>query len=163
MRTLTLSGILLTHETLFAMYQDVSLRFYAGGPPLFDLYTRYLYEKIFGEAFVARVGEKLDSMRQGFHDRYAGRIEALVRLTKAQDPFFASLGGNAASFAAIPCPVLVLAGAEDRAIPPSQQRKIPSVIPHATYEEIPGAGHVVYLEKPEVFWPRVRRFLDDGR
>jgi pimeloyl-ACP methyl ester carboxylesterase len=102
-------------------------------------------------------------MRQGFHDRYAGRIEALVRLTKAQDTFFASLQENAASFAGIPCPVLVLAGAEDRAIPPSQQRRIPSVIPHAAYEEIPGAGHVVYLEKPEVFWPRVRAFLDRAR
>lgn len=158
--SLTLSGILLTQETLFAMYQDVSLRFYAGGAPLFDLYTRYLYEKIFAEAFVARVGPKLESMRQGFNDRYASRIEALVRLTKAQDPFFAALPENAASFAAIPCPVLVLAGAEDRAIPPSQQRRIPSVIPHAVYEEIPGAGHVVYLEKPEVFWPRVRLFQD---
>jgi pimeloyl-ACP methyl ester carboxylesterase len=145
-KSLTLSGILLTNEALFEMYQDVSLRFYAGGPPLFDLYTRYLYEKIFAEAFVARVGPKLESMRQAFHDRYAGRIE--------------SLDGNAASFAAIPCPVLVLAGAEDRAIPTSQQRKIPGVIPHARYEEIPGAGHVVYLEKPDVFWPRVRRFLD---
>ena len=161
--SLVLSGILLTEETLFAIYQDVSLRFYAGGPALFDLYTRYLYEKIFAEAFVARVGPKLESMRQGFHDRYASRIEALVRLTKAQDPFFASLGEHAASYAAIPCPVLVLAGAEDRAIPPSQQRRIPSVIPHAVYEEIPGAGHVVYLEKPEVFWPRVRLFLDGAR
>ena len=157
--SLTLSGILLTQETLFAMYQDVSLRFYAGGPPLFDLYTRYLYEKIFAEAVVARAGPKLESMRQGFHDRYAGRIDALVRLTKAQDPFFAALGENAESYAAIPCRVLVLAGAEDRAIPPPQQRRIPTVIPHAVYEEIPGAGHVVYLEKPEVFWPRVRRFL----
>ncbi len=161
--TLVLSGILLTREALFSMYQDVSLRFYAGGPPLFDLYTRYLYEKIFGEEFVVRAGPKLESMRQGFHDRYAGRIEALVRLTRAQDPFFASLEENAASFAAIPCPVLVLAGAEDRAIPTSQQRKIASLILHAVYEEIPGSGHVVYLEKPEVFWPRLRRFLDGSR
>ena len=161
-RSLVLSGILLTRETLFDMYQDVSLRFYAGGPPLFDLYTRYLYEKIFAEAFVAKVGEKLETMRRGFHDRYAGRIEALVRLTKAQDPFFASLGGNAATYAAIPCPVLVLAGAEDRAIPTSQQKRISGVIPHAIYEEIPGAGHVVYLEKPEVFWPRARRFFGEA-
>jgi len=161
--SLTLSGILLTQETLFVMYQDVSLRFYAGGPPLFDLYTRYLYEKIFGEEFVARVGPKLESMRRGFNDRYASRIEALVRLTKAQDSFFAALEENAASYAAIPCPVLVLAGAEDRAIPPSQQRRIPTVIPHAVYEEIPGAGHVVYLERPDIFWPRLRRFLDGSR
>jgi pimeloyl-ACP methyl ester carboxylesterase len=163
LQSLTLSGILLTNETLFAMYQDVSLRFYAGGPVLFDLYTRYLYEKIFAEAFVARVGARLESMRQGFHDRYANRIDALVRLTKAQDPFFAALAENAAGYAAIPCPVLVLAGAEDRAIPPTQQKKILSVIPHAVYEEIPGAGHVVYLERPEVFWPRVRRLMDGAR
>jgi len=158
-RTLTLSGILLTKETLFSMYQDLSLRFYAGGPPLFDLYTRYLYEKIFGEEFVSRVGEKLESMRSIFRDRYRDRIEALVRLTEAQDPFFASLEANAPHYAAIPCPVLVLAGAEDRAIPPSQQRKIAAVIPHARYEEIEGAGHVVYLERPDLFWPRVRRFF----
>jgi pimeloyl-ACP methyl ester carboxylesterase len=159
LHTLTLSGVLLMRETLFSMYQDLSLRFYRGGPELFDLYTRYLYEKIFGEAFVARVGEKLESMRGNFRDRYRDRIEALVRLTEAQDPFFASLEENAAGYAAIPCPVLVLAGAEDRAIPPSQQRKIASVIPHARYEEIEGSGHVVYLERPDLFWPRVRRFF----
>jgi pimeloyl-ACP methyl ester carboxylesterase len=124
-----------------------------------DLYTRYLYEKIFGEAFVSRVGEKFESMRNNFCDRYRDRIEALVRLTEAQDPFFAGLEANKPLYAAIPCPVLLLAGAEDRAIPPSQQRKITGVIPHARYEEIEGAGHVVYLERPDLFWPRVRRFL----
>jgi pimeloyl-ACP methyl ester carboxylesterase len=159
LHTLTLSGILLTKETLFSMYQDLSLRFYRGGPELFDLYTRYLYEKIFGEAFVSRVGEKLESMRNNFCDRYRDRIEALVRLTEAQDPFFAGLEANKPLYAAIPCPVLLLAGAEDRAIPPSQQRKITGVIPHARYEEIEGAGHVVYLERPDLFWPRVRRFF----
>jgi pimeloyl-ACP methyl ester carboxylesterase len=159
LHTLTLSGILLTKEMLFSMYQDLSLRFYRGGPELFDLYTRYLYEKIFGEAFVSRVGEKLESMRNNFCDRYRDRIEALVRLTEAQDPFFAGLEANKPLYAAIPCPVLLLAGAEDRAIPPSQQRKITGVIPHARYEEIEGAGHVVYLERPDLFWPRVRRFL----
>ena len=159
LHTLTLSGVLLTREMLFSMYQDLSLRFYRGGPELFDLYTRYLYEKIFGEAFVTRVGEKLESMRSNFRDRYRDRIEALVRLTEAQDPFFGSLEANAPRYAAIPCPVLVLAGAEDRAIPPSQQRKITAVIPRARYEEIEGAGHVVYLERPDFFWPRVRRFF----
>ncbi|HSB64578.1 MAG TPA: alpha/beta hydrolase [Thermoanaerobaculia bacterium] len=159
LHTLTLSGVLLTKETLFSMYQDMSLRFYRGGPELFDLYTRYLYEKIFGEAFVTRVGEKLEAMRGNFRDRYRDRIEALVRLTEAQNPFFAALEANAPRYAAIRCPVLVLAGAEDRAIPPSQQRKIAAVIPHARYEEIEGSGHVVYLERPDLFWPRVRRFF----
>jgi 3-oxoadipate enol-lactonase len=157
--TLTLSGILLSHETLFSMYQELSLRFYRGGRELFEIYTHYMYEKIFGEAFVARVAEKLETMRQNFNDRYKERIHALIRLTEAQNPFFEALDANLAGYAAIGVPTLILAGAEDRAIPPRVQRKIADLIPSARYEEIEGSGHVVYLERPDLFWPRLRRFL----
>lgn len=98
-------------------------------------------------------------MRQNFVDRYKERVHALVRLTEAQDPFFDALEANAPGYAAIPCPVLVLAGEEDRTIPPKVQRKITGVVPRARYEEIEGSGHVVYLERPEIFWPRLRRFF----
>ena len=60
LHTLTLSGILLSHEVLFQMYQDISLRFYRGGPEIFELYTHYMYEKIFGESFVRAYQDKLD-------------------------------------------------------------------------------------------------------
>ena len=158
LHTLTLSGIHLSHETLFSTYQEVSLAFYAGGEPLFDLYTRYLYEKIFGESFATRAAEKLPHMRRGFHDRFRGRIGSLVKLTLAQDPFFASLDANLPGYRAIGAPALVLAGDEDRAIPPRAQRKIAGLLPSCRYEEIPGAGHVAYLEEPELFWDRVVRF-----
>jgi pimeloyl-ACP methyl ester carboxylesterase len=159
LHTLTLSGILLTRETLFAMYQELSFRFYRGGPEAFELYTHYLYEKIFGEAFVTRVRPKLESMRQNFFDRYRDRVHALVRLTEAQDPFFDALEANGPGYAAIPCPVLILAGAEDRTIPPRVQRKILDVVPQARFEEIESSGHVVYLERPDLFWPRLRRYF----
>jgi pimeloyl-ACP methyl ester carboxylesterase len=85
LRTLILSGIILSHETLFEMYEALSLRFYSGGRDAFDLYTRYMYDKIFGESFVTRVGpERLESMRQNFHDRYHDRTTALIRLTEAR-------------------------------------------------------------------------------
>jgi pimeloyl-ACP methyl ester carboxylesterase len=158
LHTLTLSGILLSHEELFSTYQEVSLAFYAGGEPLFDLYTRYLYEKIFGEAFSARAKEKLPQMRRGFHDRYRGRIDSLVKLTRAQDPFFAALDGNLPGYRAVTAPALVLAGEEDRAISPRAQRKIAELLPNGRYEEIPRAGHVLYLEEPDLFWPRLLRF-----
>src|SRR5204862_6973209 len=74
LHTLVLSGIILSHETLFDMYEELSLRFYRGGPEAFELYTRYMYEKIFGEAFVNAVGaELLESARQSFHQRYRDR------------------------------------------------------------------------------------------
>ncbi|MHB8797272.1 MAG: alpha/beta fold hydrolase [Thermoanaerobaculia bacterium] len=160
LHTLTLSGILLSHEELFSMYQEISLRFYRGGPEVFELYTHYMYEKIFGEAFVSAMKESLPDLRSRFHDRYKDRAHALVRLTLAQDPFFEALGGNLAGYAAFRGPVLVVPGAEDRTIPKWVQKKLLSVFPDARWEPIEGSGHVVYLEKPDAFFGVLRRFLE---
>ena len=159
LHTLTLSGILLSHEELFSMYQEISLRFYRGGPEVFELYTHYMYEKIFGEAFVAAMKESLPALRARFHDRYRDRTHALIRLTLAQDPFFEALDGNLAGYAAFPGPVLVVPGAEDRTIPTWVQKKLLSVFRAARWEPIEGSGHVVYLEKPDAFFGVLRRFL----
>lgn len=158
--TQTLSGILLSRERTFELYQAMSLRFYAGGPELFPLYTYYLYEKIFGEPFLTAVDPAdLEAMRSRFEQRYAGRIHSLVRLTEAQNPFFAGLEERLGDYRAVTAPTLVLAGAQDRAIPLWAQRKLVEVFPRSRYEEIPGAGHVVYLERRDLFFPRLRRFL----
>jgi pimeloyl-ACP methyl ester carboxylesterase len=160
LRTLTLSGILLSHETLFEMYEALSLRFYRGGAAAFELYTHYMYEKIFGEAFVTAVGaERLESMRQRFHERYAQRVHSLVRLTEAQDPFFAALDANMPGYRAITALTLVMPGADDRAIPVAAQRKICDILPNARWSPIAGSGHVVYLEQPDVFWPALTAFI----
>ena len=58
LHTLTLSGIILSREELFEMYEALSLRFYRLGPDGFGLYTHYLYEKIFGEPFVAKLARR---------------------------------------------------------------------------------------------------------
>ncbi|HPS80133.1 MAG TPA: alpha/beta fold hydrolase, partial [Thermoanaerobaculaceae bacterium] len=87
LHTLTLSGILLFPEELFEMYEALSLRFYRRGPEAFGLYTHYLYEKIFGEAFVRRVTrDGLEPMRLRFEERFGSQIHSLIRLTEAQDP-----------------------------------------------------------------------------
>jgi 3-oxoadipate enol-lactonase len=160
LHTLTLSGILLSRETLFDMYQAISLRFYRGGPALFPLYTHYMYEKIFGEDFVRATGpERLEAMRQRFEERYAQRIFSLVRLTEAQDPFFAALPGRLPEYRAIRTPTLLMPGADDRAIPLSMQRRIADILPDTRWHPIARSGHVVYLEQPDAFWPALRAFL----
>jgi 3-oxoadipate enol-lactonase len=164
LHTLTLSGILLSHETLFAMYQALSMRFYEGGPDLFPLYTHYMYEKIFGEDFVTAAGaERLEAMRQRFAERYAHRIFSLVRLTEAQDPFFAALEENLPAYRAIRTPTLIMPGADDRAIPVPAQRKITEILPDTRWYPIARSGHVVYLEKPDAFWPALRAFMTAKR
>ena len=159
LHTLTLSGIILSREHLFDLYQDLSLRFYRGGPEVFEIYTHYMYEKIFGEAFVAAAWEKLEVMREKFHDRYRERVHSLVRLTEAQNPFFEGLENRMPEYRAIRTPTLVVAGEDDRCIPPKAQRKIVDIIPGSRWESIPESGHVVYLEKPDEFFGMLRRFM----
>jgi 3-oxoadipate enol-lactonase len=153
LHTLVLSGIILSHETLFEMYENLSLRFYRGGSDAFDLYTRYMYEKIFGEAFVRAAGaERLEAMRQNFHQRYHELTTALTRLTEAQDPFFAALDARMPEYRAIPTPTLVIAGDEDRVMAPKVQKKITTILPNSRFELIADSGHVVYLEQTDRFF-----------
>lgn len=159
LHTMVLSGILLFPDALFEMYEDLSLRFYRGSREVFELYTHYMYEKIFGEAFVRRVGrDGLEPMRRRFVDRWADHRHALIRLTEAQAPFFAAVEENLPGYRAADVPTLVLAGEHDRTIPPWTQRRIAEVLPVCRYEEIPGCGHVAYLEAPDAFFGRVREW-----
>src|SRR5512141_1281790 len=111
-----------------------------------------MYEKIFGESFVRAYQDKLDSMRQKFHERYKDKLHALIRLTEAQDPFFAALDTQLPQYRAIRTPTLIMAGAEDRAIPAWVQRKLSDIMPNARFELVADSGHVVYLEKPDLFF-----------
>jgi pimeloyl-ACP methyl ester carboxylesterase len=157
--TLTVSGILLTEDRLFEMYEDISLRFYRGGPEAFELYTHYMYEKIFSERFVRTLEpEQLEKMRQNFYDRYWDKTHCLIRLTEAQDPFFAALEENDAGYRAIQTPTLILAGDQDRAIPPWVQRKLCDILPNTRFVLAEECGHVVYLERAAFFFDNLKRF-----
>lgn len=160
LHTNTLSGILLSHERQFQMYQDLSLRFYAGGPEAFEIYTHYLYEKIFGEPFLrATPPETLEEMRQRFFDRYKDRVHSLVRLTEAQIPFFDGLDERMVEYRAVETPTLLISGSQDRALPLWQQQKILDVFPNIRFELVEGSGHVVYLEKKDVFFALLKSFM----
>ena len=161
--TLNISGILLSREALFDMYQQLSLRFYAGGAEAFELYTYYMYEKIFGEDFLRSVGgDRLEKMRLSFFERYKDRTVALKRLTLAQDRFFAELDSRRKEYEAIATPALVIAGEDDRVIAPKVQRKITTILPNSRFEVIPDAGHVVYLERPDIYFGKLREFFARG-
>ena len=160
LRTLTLSGIILSREELFEQYEAISLRFYREGPERFDLYTEYMYEKIFGETFVRKVTRAgLEPMRQRFNDRYKNDVHCLIRLTEAQEEYFGELDNRMSEYRAVATPTLIMPGAQDRAIPLWAQKKMLDVFPNARWELIPDAGHVVYLERPDVFFPTLKCFM----
>ncbi len=160
LHTLTLSGILLTRETLFQLYQDLSLMFYRKPEPAFEIYTYYMYEKIFGENFARQVyGASMERTRSQFYDRYHDRKYCLIRLTEAQDPFFENIDRDPDAYRHVMTPTLILTGAQDRAIPKWQQDKLLDILPNSRQIMIPECGHLTYLERPDVFWPTVKRFF----
>jgi pimeloyl-ACP methyl ester carboxylesterase len=60
--------------------------------------------------------------------------------------------------ATIAVPVLVMVGSDDTLTPPDVARRMAAAIPGATFEEIPGAGHVPPLERPSVVVEALKRF-----
>ncbi len=50
---------------------------------------------------------------------------------------------------AVACPVLLLAGAEDKVCPPAIQQELAAALPHSTRSMLPGVGHFALLESPD--------------
>ncbi len=58
-------------------------------------------------------------------------------------------------------PTLVLCGAEDQASTPELVRAFASTLPNAEFALIPGAGHTVAVEAPQLLSVRIHQFLKE--
>ncbi|MDP1929462.1 MAG: alpha/beta hydrolase [Thiobacillus sp.] len=102
-------------------------------PALFRRLT--WFQRIAGTSVAA-----LALMRLGFADKLEA---ALLRL------------------AALDLPVMVVWGAQDRAIPLALGQRIHQMLPHSKFLIIPAAGHVPNLEQPALFNSQVTAFLSE--
>ena len=57
-------------------------------------------------------------------------------------------------------PTLVLAGSADSLTPAAGMRDIAAAVPGAAYAEVPGAGHMIPIERPDAFDRALGGFLD---
>jgi len=64
-----------------------------------------------------------------------------------------------ADLSRIVVPTLLLAGEHDRNAPPAVMKKMAAAIPHSTYLEMPGIGHLQNLEAPDEFDGFLLNFL----
>ena len=153
-RGLFLSGVLLERARLFEMYLDLSLRWYRELP--FEVYPDYLYEKMFSEKYVRDHEDAVETAKHhmaGFKDK----IYRLVRLMEAQRDWLLAVDGHRSEYTAASIPAFVLAGAQDRLIPPWFQEAAASAL-GARFETVPECGHPVYLEQMDLFFSRLRTF-----
>ncbi|WP_162854540.1 alpha/beta fold hydrolase [Sphingobium estronivorans] len=61
--------------------------------------------------------------------------------------------------ASIPCPILAVAGSEDRWSPPAQHQEMVDRAPDARLEVVAGAGHMLPVEAPEKLAEILIRFI----
>jgi pimeloyl-ACP methyl ester carboxylesterase len=132
----------------------------APDPPAFELYTYYLYDKIYGENLARQTyGNIMEKTRKSFYDRYHDKRHSLIRLTEAQNPFFENIDRDPNAYRNIQTPTLILTGDQDRAIPQWQQAKLIDILPNSRQIIVPSSGHLTYLERPDFFWGTVIKFL----
>lgn len=80
---------------------------------------------------------------------------------RAQLALSAELGDRTEAYRAITTPMLVVAFADDRMVPPYLSREVADAVPGASYREIPDTGHFGYLERPDAVNSVVLDFLAD--
>ena len=83
-------------------------------------------------------------------------IEVMARIPAegyAQAARMLSTGDITADLARLPArlPIQIIVGQADVSTPPADNLEIAAALPDASVHVIPGAGHALYLEKPEAF------------
>lgn len=73
----------------------------------------------------------------------------------------AAWGGGPKAAAAVTCPTLVLAGAEDRMVPTKRTSALASTFRHADLRVVPAAGHMMMLEAPATVADALVAFLGE--
>jgi pimeloyl-ACP methyl ester carboxylesterase len=97
-------------------------------------------------------------------ERIAGQVRGMIEAAppKVVAELLSALGSRRDStdlLSMIKVPTLVICGAEDAITPAAEAREWSAKIAGAKYVEVPGAGHLTNLERPELFNQAVSEWL----
>ena len=104
----------------------------------------------------------------GFAERHPDRVAALVEFKRQSRPprfaYFRQLMSamgyvSEDRLPSLRIPTLLIAGSEDRIIPPDNSRRLHQLIPNSQLKVFDNAGHHVHIEYPEEFNQAVVEFL----
>ena len=95
---------------------------------------------------------RLEAQQRLANNRRGDYLRALAALGRSR------LGKDVAR---LECPVLIVAGAQDRTVRVGEQRKLADRIRGARFAEVPGSRHATPVDSPEVFNRLLLNFLDE--
>ena len=113
---------------------------------------------------VSAWGPEREQWRRQIIERHgAEQFPAMVEGWVAGARAIAARGGNICyeQAARITCPVLLLNGEGEVGNTPRDVRRLAARIPGARLEFVPGSGHAIQRDRPELLLARIRAFLDE--
>lgn len=99
-------------------------------------------------------------LRKWIHRQHIQNFSSFSSVHVAAEGFYASISTDLSKIAAlIQCPVLVIASELDDITTIERQRAVAMQYPRCTLREIPGVGHLVHYEAPEIAASHIDEFL----
>ena len=124
-----------------------------------------MIEKVRAEGITPVVESMLPKMlTANAHTEMRARVRSIMS-SSTPEGVLAALGAMATRpdssplLPSIEVPVLILVGEEDGITPPADAERMAKAIPKATLVRVPGASHLVTVEKPEDVNAAVRNYL----
>ncbi|MCU0881114.1 MAG: alpha/beta fold hydrolase [Hyphomonadaceae bacterium] len=121
------------------------------------LFARKAMDRAAVEKVLAGTGSRLTPAQIDWYHRLfqnAGHIDATLGMMAKWD--LASLWED---LPRLESPLHLLVASHDRTVPPGDARQIQARVPHATITTLPGLGHLVHEEAPEVVATAIGRCL----
>lgn len=100
------------------------------------------------------------TLRRWIHEEHGRYFSAFSDRDTLAEGFDASLSTDVTAFAAaLTMPTLLIVGEDDMIAPVEGQRRFAASLPDARLIELPGVGHLVHYEQPEVAARAIDEFL----
>lgn len=116
------------------------------------------------ELFKHRTVDSLDAPSRKFYRQLSPHPELLGEvLSKINRMLLTEPRYTKEDLALIRCPTLVLNGADENAVRPGHTRELVAAIPGARLVEVPGADHLVPMQKPGIVNREILAFLGEAR
>lgn len=155
-----MSGVLLEKAMTFKLDSEFGMNMLR--EKRVDLWAQALYTKIFSDGSLLQYEQAIPAMRGALIERYQDRPHALARIIEAQSNYLWDIERRYPEFKQVGTPILVLAGAEDKLIPPFNQKRVGNFFPNTRYQEYAGCAHIPFIENfAQAFGDSVSFFLDE--
>jgi len=150
-----MSGVLLQPALSFKLDSEFGIRMLRERRA--DMWGDSLYTKIFSDRFLTEFADAIPAMQNMLVMRYKDKEHALARIIEAQSNYLWEVEQYRSQFEEVTTPILVLAGAEDKLVPPFYQKRVAAMFPRADLKQYPECAHIPFFEMP------VRAFADSMR